>query len=255
MKGLRDLPQIDDLRVAYEELDLSFSRARQVEQLDMKRLALLSQWARLDPRLAELFCGYLQRNWSQLRSVELLEALTEQPWPRAILVPLRFVELAALDESHESEGGGHESQQASANSLRLFALRALIDLIDRSFPQKTYDLFFIPLQQPNRVILRNELRLRGMAYVRSGYIGSASLLAKGRSPQSRTILDAGARRSLLEERVRQMKIGDRLTVEDYLELCAGKISRRQAQRDLAVCDKLRSIGHTRRLRYLKSASR
>jgi hypothetical protein len=227
LKGLEALPKTSDLLIAYTALE---SRA----PIEESRLALLSQWARLDSRLAELLTGYLQFAWHGYNSVNLLHALSEFPWPRAILVPLRFVETVAGDETQ----------------IKRVALRSLISAVEEAFPEKTNDLYFIPLQRMNRVLLNQAIDFQSLPYRRSGYIGSASLLAKGRIPQQATIVGAKERARILDEIILTLRRGDELAVEDYIGKLQGRVSRRQAQRDLESSPKLKSVGFTRSKRYL-----
>ncbi len=224
MKGLRTLPLTSDLLRAYRELEGSVVIAED-------RLALLSQWARLEPRLAELLTGYLQRRWAQLNVMGLVKALEQQPWPRAILVPLRFVELSVVDKVERA------------------VLRGYIDSIERTFSEKSNDLFFIPLQRMNRVVLAEAIDFQGMPYVRSGFVGSVSLLAKGRIPEGVTTLDARARERVIGEMAALLRYGETIAVEDYMRRCRGLVSRRQAQRDLARSPLLVASGFTRNHRY------
>ncbi len=231
MKGLAALPKVTELKQAYRELEGR-------ELLPEARVALLAQWARLDPRLAELLTGYLLRRWTDLRVLRLLQALAKQPWPRAILVPLRFVELTV------------DGAMAQA------ALRGVIDAIDSAFSFKTNEMYFIPLQRMNRVILAETLSFQTAPYLRSGYTGSASLLAKGSFPlrASATILDAIARDRILKEMAGLLTKGKWISVDDYIERCRGLISRRQAQRDLASSPYFTASGFTRNQRYRRSTS-
>jgi hypothetical protein len=224
VKGLRALPLTDDLLRAYRELEGALVIAED-------RLALLSQWARLDPRLAELLTGYLLRHWVQLNVMALVKALESQPWPRAILVLLRFAELSV-------EG-----------KVERVVLRGCVDSIERAFPEKSNDLFFIPLQRMNRVVLAEAIDYQGMPYIRSGFVGSVSLLAKGRIPEGVTALDMRARERVLGEMAASLRRGETISVDDYMRRCRGLISRRQAQRDLARSPLLVASGFTRNHRY------
>lgn len=225
MKGLTSLPKTSELRAAYATLE-SKSPAISVQQV-----ALYSQWARLDARLAEVLTGYLLREGADFPLVTLLRELSAQPWPRAILVPLRFVELSESDR------------------MRRIAIRAMIESIEEAFPEKSNDLFFIPLQRMNRVILNDAIGLRSSPYVRSGFIGSASLLAKGRQPEGATTLGAPIRKRILEIFLSRLSLGESFSVEDYLAECNGQVTRRQAQRDLEHSKRLKAKGHTRGRRY------
>lgn len=235
MKGLLAIPKTSDLQIAYAELESHTNRpSDRAREISVERVALLSQWARLDPRLAEILTGYLCTNWAGLNVLKLLQELSAQPWPRAILVPLRFVEAVFVDSTE----------------IPRAVLRGLINTIEEAFPEKSNDLFFIPLQRMNRVLLDQALDFQSLPYRRSGYIGAASLLAKGRMPAEATIIGRQERGRVLEDLIRTMHRGEILAVEDYIERCQGRVSRRQAQRDLEASPKLKAVGFTRAKRYL-----
>lgn len=238
VKGLKRLPRNLELNSAYTELESSGPpereerrAGRERDPLAIPKLALYSQWARLDARLAEVLTGYLLWKGANLEIGNLLRELSNQPWPRAILVPLRFVELAA------------------ASDFQRIAVRAVIESIEEAFPAKSNDLFFIPLQRMNRVVLNEAIGLCSSPYVRSGFLGSASLLAKGRQPEGATTLGAPIRKRILESFLSRLSLGESFSVEDYLAECNGQVTRRQAQRDLEQSKRLRPKGHTRGRRY------
>lgn len=187
----------------------------------------------------KLLTGYLYANWPGLNALKLLQALSAQPWPRAILVPLRFVETALVD-----------TNLIDTTEIPRTVLRGLIKTIEEAFPQKSNDLYFIPLQRMNRVLLDQALDFQSLPYRRSGYIGAASLLAKGRMPDDSTIVGRQERARILDELIRTLQRGEILAVEDYIQRCQGRVSRRQAQRDLKASPKLKAIGFTRSKRYL-----
>ncbi|MDX9730243.1 MAG: hypothetical protein RBT63_00595 [Bdellovibrionales bacterium] len=135
------------------------------------------------------------------------------------------------------------------------ALKALIHAIEQRFPQKSDDLFFIPLQRPNRVVIENEIARKSKPYTQSGFIGSASLLAKGRVPEKRTLLSQKTRQLLLDQITETLLENTSISVSDYINSCGGAISRRQAQRDLESNPNLKAIGHTRNRRYLPKKTR
>jgi hypothetical protein len=205
MKGLAALPALEQLAAAYNDLQ---SRKTALPLAD---LALWSQWARLDPRLAQMLVQHLARFWRQFAWGEMLMHLQTQPWPRALLVLLRFAQLAvaAGDRSH---------------------LKAIINIVDMSTPGISQQLFFIPLQRPPTVVIEEEVQFRTEPYVRSGYLGSQSLLSNTRWPSGTTALAKSARQQILTN---LLAAGRPITVTEYRQACRNLVARRQAQRDLA----------------------
>lgn len=219
MKGLEALPSMTDLLDAYNRLQSAD------ELLPADQLALYSQWSRLDPRLAQIMVEHLARHWRQIRSGELWDELQKQPWPRAILVLLRFAELA-VPKSEEKK------------------LRHIIQALDEDLPAIPPQLFFIFLQGPNRMVVDEEVRYRTLPYRLSGFIGSQSLLGRSRWPADKTFLAPNDRRRIL---TRLLRDHDQVTVADYMAACKHLVSRRQAQRDLMAT--ARASGFTRNRIY------
>lgn len=234
MKGLLSVPTVEELRKAYsrlERLDGDLS-----DDLPENEIAMYSQWARLDPRLAELLTEYLLRHGHQIHAFKLLNALVSLPWPRALLVPLRFAELKLRAD----------------RDPRIAAFDVLVSAIERAFPTKTNDLYFIPLQRPNRILTEEAILYQSEPYARSGFVGAASLLSKGRVPLDTTVMTKGARQRVLQRLIGESSkkgSGKEITVESYITACKGMVSRRQAQRDLENEPQLKAIGFTRNRRY------
>jgi hypothetical protein len=99
------------------------------------------------------------------------------------------------------------------------------------------------------VITDEAVTLLSEPYLRSGYIGSVSLLAKGRLPDGATVLSIGARGRLLHKMRNELAKGGTLTVAAYRLRCKGLVSRRQAQRDLEESPLFEAVGFTRGRRY------
>ena len=246
MKGLPKLPQTDDLLRAYRDIEKRVDEMASDQILSEKQIAIYSQWSRLDPRLAELFTGYLERWGHEVHTFRLLSELEALPWPRAILVPLRFAEMKLTFEIKTSEAS------SMPKPSRLATLQALIKSIDRAFPDVSNDLYFIPLQRPNRVLTDEMIDLQTEPYLSAGFIGSAPLFAKGQAPEGVTLMTKDARERLLQRLIVRKSDSvprEDLTVDRYISACRGLVSRRQAQRDLDAEPKLKAIGFTRNRRY------
>jgi hypothetical protein len=221
MKGLEAVPCVTELRQAFDRLQ----SARAL--LSIPQIALYSQWARLDPRLAEILVGHFTKYWREIAPGALIQSLSQYPWPRSIAVLLRFTALALKASDRETT-------------------RHLIGAIEAAFPAPSWQLYFIPLQVPNSVILRDEVKYRTEPYMQSGYIGAQSLLSQAKSPANRTIMPADQRKQLLIDLLRKQ---NSVTVFDYIQACKGMVSRRQAQRDLTSFTGTVARGFTRSRAY------
>jgi hypothetical protein len=219
VKGLPNLPSRKDLLQAYNEIQERRS------PLPLKDLALYSQWARLDPRLAEILVEHLALCWSKIPVGEFIDTLLEQPWPRAALVLFRFAELIVPTKKRR-------------------ILKGFISAIEDSLEPSPPQLFFIHLQRPNSTVQKNEVEFRTSPYSLSGFIGSQSLLSRSRWPTNKTSLTKDPRRYILKTLLNSKTD---VCVDDYISACRGLISRRQAQRDLSRF--ATSKGYTRNRRY------
>jgi len=221
MKGLESVPNISNLRVAYDHLQ----SAKML--LNPPQIALYSQWARLDPRLAEILVGHFTVFWQEIAVGSLIQALTQQPWPRSIAVLLRFAVLGLATADRE-------------------VARHLISAVETAFPAPPPQLYFVPLQVPNSVILREEVDFRIDPYFQSGYIGSQPLFQHSKPPANRTFLSAIQRKQILSDLFAKQNF---VTVSDHIYACKGMVSRRQAQRDLNAYSGVKAQGFTRGRSY------
>ena len=77
MKGLKKIPSPTQRLKAYNTLQFS------PHLVQIKELALWSQWVRLDPRLGEIVVGHIGQFWSHINPQELNQTLQKQVWPSA----------------------------------------------------------------------------------------------------------------------------------------------------------------------------
>ena len=77
MKGLIEIPSLSDYQYAYHQLQ---TRA---EAITVAQLALWTQWARLDPRLAEQWIYHVSKFWKSYSPAEWNHLMRSQPWPCA----------------------------------------------------------------------------------------------------------------------------------------------------------------------------
>ena len=195
-----------------------------MDRIQAGDIAIYSQWSRLEPRVAQTLVSYLIVHWPSLALGMMLKELNQQPWPRSILVLLRFVQLVVCD----------------------LGLDQLILAMDRALVDQPHQLYFIPLQFPYRVTLAHEVEYRTRPYTLSGFIGSQSLLTHTRYPENQTYLSEVQRHRILERLI--LNKTD-FTVKSYQTACAGLVSLRQAQRDLKIAQGIVTKGFTRSRRY------
>lgn len=226
MHGLHELPGKSKLIKAMNDL-------QKPARLDMKTIALYSQWARLEPRLAESFTLYLVEQWPHLEVGELIHQLKTQPWPRAILVPLRFVLLRLAKPEQK-------------------LLRGIISTVQTSVNGHPWQLFFIPLQNPIRSVIYDEVELATSPYTQTHFLGKQSLLTHSLFPKNQTVLSSERRKAIL---IGLLQSRSEFSVNDYIQACEGLLTPRQAQRDLKECKDLTARGFTRNRTYRRNAKK
>ena len=98
MKGLKKIPSTTQRLKAYKALQFS------PHSVQIKELALWSQWVRLDPRLGEILVRHLGQFWSSINPQELNQTLQKQIWPSAfgVLVEQTLYYLVACEKPYLS---------------------------------------------------------------------------------------------------------------------------------------------------------
>ncbi|MCM2278647.1 MAG: hypothetical protein NDJ89_11290 [Oligoflexia bacterium] len=220
LKGLERIPSLDELAQAYSELQNA------KDALPAERLALWSQWSRLDPRLAEQLVAHLSRYWRDLNPLELHTALVDQPWPAALGVLLEYA-------------------KERAQEPRL--MKAWNALVLSGIPVAEGELFFIGLRQFAGKLMREDARLSHKHYRRWGYLGRETLFNKAVSGD-KTRLAPEIRAQLLEELLSDRQ---RITVREYREALGGQITARMAELDLRAHPRLVPRSRTKGRYYLK----
>jgi hypothetical protein len=233
MKGLESLPGAAKLERAYRNLQI-----RRVPKCSVTSLALYAQWARFDPRLAEIWVAYLARHWRDVSPLALREVLKRQPWPMAAGVLLEFVERAVAIDRDE---------------LRLFShWKALV--LD-SFPRAHWEQFFIGERRVAGKAMLDDARFSSLEYKKWGYLGREVLFNKqcfedgreriprrGRAGGGTHRIDPESRLEILRELFRKQ---ESVTTEMYWNAIGRCVSRRQAERDLQSARWLKASGRTR----------
>jgi hypothetical protein len=217
MKGLAAVPSITDLAAAYRRLQTPG------EVIDEATLAHWSQWARLDPRLAEQLVALMALHWRSWDALALQALLKVEPWPGALGVL-----------------GEHAASMMAKTERQLF--KAWLALTMTGLPHGPGELFFMGTMKFGGPRMRAEAEQATKPYLRWGYLGREPLRNKASALESQTQMSPSRRRQVLSAlRGRQRRI----TVQDYMDALGGAVSRRVAQKDLAHCTSLRSRGRTR----------
>jgi hypothetical protein len=224
MRGLAAIPGIKELQNAYNLLQ---SRTPP-QEID---LALFSQWARLDPRLAEIWVLAVTRHWQSLNPIQLRSALLAQPWPNTAGVLLEF-----------------SSQVVSQELRSLF--RSWSRIISHGMPKSRGEQFYIG----QRAVGGQEMFMDAMfsltEYKNWGYLARDVPINKAKPAMFHR--DRETRQQVLNA---LLENSPRLTTAQYCAALGGSISKRQAERDLASCPRLKAIGNTKARMYVLRKAR
>ena len=227
--GLEYLPQLADLTVAYDALqELTPSRASESD------LALYSQWARFDARLAEIWITYVAKYWQTIHPLSLHRELEEQPWPAAAGPLLEFVK--------------HLARRQDRKITKLY--KAWAGLVLEGVKPAPWQLFFISNRKPasRAVIADAEYSLQ--EYRKWGFLSQDVVISKAEQKRS-----AGIRTHTFSPEVRSnilhrlIQEHARINLSLYLSAVDHSISRRQAERDLSSCPALTPEGKTKARQY------
>jgi hypothetical protein len=230
MRGLERIPSESQLASAYGRLQAPQFRDVPVSVEDW---ALWSQWSRLDPRLAEIWCARMALDWRQVAPFALNAALRSLPWGAAAGV--LFLQTKT---------------QLPASSRKTFA--SWCHIVMDGIAPAAGEAFFIGQRAFAGRLMQEDARLSLGSYLKWGYFGREVLVNKAASRRNAaTQLSAEKRRGLLEELIRDCgRTGRSITVRDYLDALGPGVSRRVAELDLQACPLLRSRGRGRGKLYL-----
>ena len=221
MKGLGKIPSQSDLRQIYEKLQTNPSG------ITLSELALWSQFARFDPRLAEQWVAHLRGNWIRVPSEEFRILVSQQPWPQAAAVLLEFIALSTTSFADEQRKSFSHWLKSSTSGIG--------PLMD------TGEQYFIGHRSFGGKMMAQDVEYRLEPYRKWGYSGREVLYNKAQ-PGRLTLNSAETRRRVLEG---LLKTRQRLTVADYRGALGGWVSVRQAELDLSKTPRLQPRGSTR----------
>lgn len=249
--GLATIPGATDLERAYRLLFVRSSRGTgRARQPTCAELALFSQWARFDPRLAEILVQYVIVTWRRIHPVELHQALHTQPWPGACAVLLEFAERGV------GAAGGCDSAVFRHWKAAVTAHVALAN----------WEQFFIGQRRIGGEAMQGDARFAFEEYRRWGYLAREILFNKQRLPvdspragatgPERDRSAAGTHRLGVTTRLEILKTllerSARLRARDYWEAIGRSVSLRQAERDLKASGLVRARGRTRARWFAKA---
>jgi len=227
MKGLERIPSIQDLAKAYDHLLEG--------KVESDTIALWSQWSRFDPRLAEILVAYIARHWKTFDLFELRSALLKRPWPQAFGVLVENAIAARL---------------ISRREVSLF--RRWANTILSGVEPASGELFFFGTRKIGGSAMALDASASSKTYSRWGYLGRDLLVNKADTSilpsQGSTTLSRSTRERLRDDLARKL---ERFTVHDYQAALEYRVSRRQAELDLARDPKIRAVGNTRARFYRK----
>lgn len=224
MKGLHSIPTTRQLQYAYQKLQF------ENEMVSLKEWALWSQWARLDPRLAEIYVLAMFQTWQQIAPTLLHSELQKQPWPSAMGVLLEHVAMGY---------GWIDPIKKQFHAWKLIVMFQI--------PKTNHALFFLGIFMPASTSLMQEVLFSTKGFAKWGYFGKTPLWNK-QTIGNKTISTKRARLKILEDLTRSKR---KFSVADYRLSLQNAISIRQAQRDLADYSNLKKIGNTQGRLYQK----
>jgi hypothetical protein len=147
MKGLDRFPDKKQILDAYDKLKW-FSTT-----VTASDLALFSQWARLEPTMAELVTEHLRDNWRSINPKELNRSLQSQPWPSTI--PAMLEQITEMCSFTNEQCKDEFTSWATETSLGIQPARK--------------ELFFIGLWVPGGKTMRREHEENRANFKKWGY--------------------------------------------------------------------------------------
>lgn len=233
MKGLPRIPSPTEIQSAILRLGTSAKGA-----VGLISLAVYSQYARLDPRLAETWIEHIARNWREISPVLLREKILRQPWPSAAALLLDQVEHTGLLESAERKL--FKKWKATVSTDIKPALGELFLIGVTAFASKRLDL-------DSAQALK--------AYQNWGYLAlsrdDAFFLNKARQKHesnNRSLLSRPERVKVLEQLIHTTP---RITAITYRSALGFLVSKRVAELDLQSHPGLKKRGETKGRFYIK----
>jgi len=219
------LPNRLQLQNAYEKLQWRF------DSVTIAEIVLWSSWSRLDPRLAEILVSFLASHFTRINPYTLRIENLSSLNPQALAVMISFAKIKLKAEKKKD--------------FSLWSTPILNGLLPAT-PQMFFLREGLPLPQKDVEEIETSLT----PYLQWGFFAANSLVTQKNqsSKGSATLLAKDKRLKILRALLRK---GKKISVNDYLSACEGKLERRTAERDLKSYSGLKIIGSTRSRLYRK----
>lgn len=219
MKGLTKIPSRKDLLKAYNLLQASGK--------SVPNIVLLSQWARFDPRLAEILVEWIANNWTRMNAVRLHYRLKGSPWPEAMGPILIFAGMVV---------------RKTQPHRRIALFRLWQATIMYRIQPAQEEQFYIGIEVFAGKRMRRLPLESNPEFAKWGYLAFDAPINKFLQDKNGFENPQNQRQKILAELIASQP---EVSVTDYIEKLNHSISRRQAERDLAACSQLRAVGYTR----------
>lgn len=244
---INQIPTVADLEGAYEFLQFCHYNepGKQAHTLE-QRLAIYSNWARFDARLAQILVRFFAENWPSIDANSLNAALRLQQWPRALGPILDFVSLEFKGELREAL---KEQKKISSSPFAQFKRAAMFGFT-RARLADSASQYFIGQRAFGGRLMQQDAEFSLKIYRRWGFVSRENLLPqKARSARpSATLLDADQRRRCLDA---LLKTQFRITARQYRLALDNQVSVRQAELDLSNHPRLKPMGRTKGRSYVR----
>lgn len=192
-------------------------------------VVLAAQAARHDPRLLWATVELVARGYARLNPLELRRAAQRARWPAAVGVALEFARRAARSEELDGYAAFVTAPIAPARGER----------------------FFLGARAFGGAQSRRDAEESLAEYKRWGYLGREEPFSKELGVAAHGTLDRRERMNLLR---RLAERSGEVTFAEYSAALRGRVSPRQASRDLRDAPFLEKEGRTRSARYRLRAS-
>lgn len=187
-------------------------------------LSLAAQASRYDPRLLWVLVELLARDYGRFNPLVLRRELADARWPAALGVAFEFAKRAAPSQE----------------------LADVAAFVMRRIPRGRQELFFLGTRAFGGQQVRRDAEESLLEYRRWGFLGREEPFSKELGGAPGGTLGTNERRNVLRRLAERQ---GSLTLADYVAALKGRISYRQASRDVAAASFLEREGTTKGARY------
>lgn len=223
MKGLKKIPNQQDLLIAYNELEQG--------SLTEKKMLRYFQWVRFDPRLGEIIVKKLLSDWRLLNPFSLYSELQTSTWPSVMGVILDMVEVNIKKVDSKAFG----------------AWKACVTY---KIKKEKFQQFYIGLTAFAGKKVNDQLENSNKIFKRWNFYGTNLLYNKEKKQNfNKSFLNKDQRIKILNQFIQNQT--QPFSVGDYLRVLPLPTSRRVAEKDLKDHPKLKGKGFTKNKVYQK----